>query len=94
MPGSINRERVPISNHKTNLDTILLDAMDGLEVREAQKTLFFWQFHKAAEMLTVCYSRQANNLMVFSGLSSLWAFMGQGMTDKHLSLVDVIQIHP
>lgn len=56
MPGSINRERMSISNHKTNLDTILLDAMDGLEVREAQKTLFFWQFHNApaAEKFTAC----------------------------------------
>lgn len=54
MPGSINRERMPISNHKINLDTTLLDAMGGLEFREAQKTL--WQFRSApaVEMFTVC----------------------------------------
>lgn len=34
MPGSINKEKTPLSNHKTNLD-----AMDGLEVGEAQKTV-------------------------------------------------------
>lgn len=47
---------MPISNHKPNLDTILLDAMDGLEAGEAQKTLFFWQFHDVpgAEMFPVC----------------------------------------
>lgn len=72
MPGSTNREEMSISNYKTNLDTILLNATDGLEVREAQGTLFFGQLHKAQQQkrfLFVWYSRQADNLPVCGGLS-------------------------
>lgn len=78
MPGSIYREEMSISNYKTNLDTILLNAMDGLEVREAQGTLFFGQLRKAQQQkcfLFVWYSRQADNLPVCGGLSYPWASM-------------------
>lgn len=66
---------MPISSHKRNLDTILLDAMDESEVTENGSFGGFIMPQQQKCLLLVCYSRQAKNWPGFGRLSYPWAFM-------------------